>query len=228
MTKTKVRSAEPADDLDVPEAWRKRPWVPLAIVGVMIAVVLGAGYAVGQALKPTVPAALSKCTTTSPQIGTRLYAGLQPMCIDVKKKYEATVVTTAGSFVIELTPSTAPVTVNNFVVLALNGFYNGLTFWRVESWVVQTGDPGGNGRGGPGYTLPEEPSSTAWGPSSVGMARPPGGPINGSQFFIETQQWPAGPPTENYNQFGTVSSGLDKVQSLTPSDRVISIAIKVS
>lgn len=212
----------------MPEAWRKRPWVPVAIVGVMIAIAFGAGYAVKQALKPTVPPSLSKCTTTSAQIGPRLYAGRQPMCIDMQKRYEASVVTTAGTFVIALTPKTAPVTVNNFVVLALDGFYNGLTFWRVETWVAQTGDPGGNGRGGPGYSLPEEPSTTAWGPNSVGMARPPGGPINGSQFFVETQQWPSGQPTENYNQFGTVSSGLDKVQSLTPNDRVISISIKVS
>ena len=78
--------------------------------------------------------------------------------------------------------SGAPVTVNNFIVLALNGYYNGSSFWDSEDWVVQAGDPNGNGTGGPGYNLPEEPAPfLKWNPGSVGMARIPGGPINGSQ-----------------------------------------------
>ena len=227
MSKAKARVVEPADDLQRPVSWRRRPWVPVAIAAVMLAVVLGAGAAASQALKPIVPAALAKCTTTSAQLGPRLYAGPQPMCIDPSRTYEATIVTTAGDVVADLTPQSAPVTVNNFVVLSINGFYNGLAFWKVESWVVQTGDPNGNGTGGPGYTLPEEPSQSAWPVGSLGMARPPGGPINGSQFFITTQAWPGSGPEANFNPFGTVVTGLDKVQAMTTSDRVISISIKV-
>ena len=227
MTKAKVRAVEPVDDFTMPESWRRRPWMPIAIVAVMIAVVLGAGIAANQALKPSVPAALAKCTTST-RLGPHLFSGPQPMCIDINKKYQATIVTTAGTVVASLTPATAPVTVNNFVVLAITGFYNGMTFWRVESWVVQTGDPLGNGRGGPGYTLPDEPSATSWPVGSLGMARPPGGPINGSQFFITTQAWPGDGAQGVYNAFGTVTSGLDKVQGMTATDRVVSISISVS
>ncbi len=125
-------------------------------------------------------------------------------------------------------PEVAPVTVNNFVVLAIHGYYNGLTFWRSEDWVVQGGDPRGDGRGGPGYDLPDEPTATPWDVAAVGMARVPGGAVNGSQFFIEKAPWPASGPTAIYNRFGTVTSGMDKVQLLTAGDTVTSITIKVS
>jgi len=120
------------------------------------------------------------------------------------------------------------VTVNNFVVLAIHGYYNGLTFWRSEDWVVQGGDPRGDGRGGPGYDLPDEPTAAPWDVAAVGMARVPGGAVNGSQFFIEKAPWPASGPTAVYNRFGTVTSGMDKVQLLTAGDTVTSITIKVS
>ena len=82
-------------------------------------------------------------------------------------------------------PEIAPTTVNNFVVLALNGYYSGLTFWKSEDWVVQSGDPGGDGRGGPGYTLPDEPNTTpTWALGAVGMARATDPNTNGSQFYI--------------------------------------------
>ncbi len=113
-------------------------------------------------------------------------------------------------------------------MLAIHGYYNGLKFWDVEDWVVQTGDPLGNGRGGPGYGLPGEPSNDPWGLGAVGMARVPGGAINGSQFFIEKAAWPGSGPTAVYNRFGTVISGLDKVQLLQSADTITSITIKVS
>src|SRR5439155_641990 len=82
-----------------------------------------------------------------------------------------------GTVVIQLAPEVAPVTVNNFVVLAIHGFYNGLNFWKAEDWVVQGGDPRGDGRGGPGYNLPDETTVTPWGLGAVGMARVPGGAV---------------------------------------------------
>jgi len=122
-----------------------------------------------------------------------------------------------------------PTTATVIVVLALNGYYNGMT-WKTQDWVVQSGDPTGDGRGGPGYNLPDEPNSAPkWDIGAVGMARPPGGPINGSQFFIERAAWPGTGPTAVYNRFGTVIKGIDKAELLTaPADRINSITIQVS
>jgi cyclophilin family peptidyl-prolyl cis-trans isomerase len=150
------------------------------------------------------------------------------MCITGQQKLVATITTTQGDVVMELHPDVAPVTVNNFVVLASHGYYNGMAFWKAEDWVVQTGDPRGDGRGGPGYTLPDEPQATPWNAGAVGMARVPGGSINGSQFFIQKAAWPGSGPTAVYNRFGTVTSGLEKVQALSTSDTITSISIKVS
>jgi cyclophilin family peptidyl-prolyl cis-trans isomerase len=151
------------------------------------------------------------------------------MCINANQKFDATINTTQGAIVIHLYPEIAPITVNNFIVLALHGYYNGLTFWDNESWVVQSGDPQNNGHGGPGYNLPNEPNTAPdWGLGAVGMARVQGGPVNGSQFFIQKASWPAPGPTAVYNRFGTVTSGMDKAQVLTSADTITSITIKVS
>jgi cyclophilin family peptidyl-prolyl cis-trans isomerase len=150
------------------------------------------------------------------------------MCITASQKLRATVTTTQGDFVIDLAPEVAPVTVNNFVVLATHGYYNGLNFWKSEDWVVQGGDPRGDGRGGPGYNLPDETTATPWGLGAVGMARPIGGPVNGSQFFVMKAAWPGSGPTAVYNRFGTVISGMDKVQVLTSTDTIISVTVQVS
>jgi peptidyl-prolyl cis-trans isomerase B (cyclophilin B) len=150
------------------------------------------------------------------------------MCITAQQKLTATITTTQGDVVLQLHPEVAPLTVNNFVVLATHGYYNGLAFWNSESWVIQGGDPLGNGRGGPGYTLPDEPSFTPWGLGAVGMARVPGGPVNGSQFFIQKGDWPSPGPSGVFNRFATVTSGMEKVQTLSTSDTIISITIKVS
>jgi cyclophilin family peptidyl-prolyl cis-trans isomerase len=138
------------------------------------------------------------------------------------------VTTGQGSFVMLLHPEVAPVTVNNFVVLAVHSYYNGLVFWKSEDWVLQGGDPRGDGRGGPGYNLPDEASNTPWGIGAVGMARVPGGAVNGSQFFVQKGAWPDQGPNAVYNRFGTITSGMSVVQSLSASDTITSITIKVS
>ncbi len=231
MSKAKAitRRAPPpeSDEADLPDAWRRRPWVPVLILGVLVAAVLGAGLAVDQALNPNPPAALSGCKTST-QVAPHEFIGPPPICISASRKYQAAVNTTQGQIVIQLLPEIAPVTVNNFVVLAVNGDYSGLTFWHSEDWVVQGGDPSGNGRGGPGYTLPDEPNTTPdWALGAVGMARVPTGPVNGSQFFIEKASWPGTGPTAIYNRFGTVVLGMDKAQLLTSTDRITSITIMV-
>ena len=217
-----------ADAVEVPPEWKKRPWVPYLIMAILLLAALGSGVVVQRAVAQPKPDALANCIT-SPAIGVHAFIAPQPVCIVPNHKYTATLNTTAGQVVIELLPDTAPVTVNNFVVLALNGYYSGSPFWKSEDWVVQTGDPKGDGTGGPGYNLPEEPASfLPWSLGSVGMARVPGGPVNGSQFFIVKAAWPGAGPNGTYNRFGTVVSGMDKIQAVTPSDKVNSITITVT
>lgn len=215
------------DELEAAPPRGRQAVVSLLVVGVLIALIVGSGLLVRHALDPAVPAALAGCRTST-QIAPHEYISRQPMCITAGQKLEATITTTQGDVVVQLHPEIAPVTVNNFVILATHGYYNGLVFWDSQTWEIQGGDPLANGRGGPGYTLPDEPSGTPWGLGALGMARVPGGPINGSQFFIEKGDWPGHGPTAVYNRFGTVISGMEKVQSLTTSDSIVSITIKVS
>jgi cyclophilin family peptidyl-prolyl cis-trans isomerase len=215
------------DEPDVRVVWNRQTWLAIVVMAALIAVVIGSGVLIKRAVEPPVPAALASCKTST-QIGQREFIAPQPMCITAGQKLTATITTSQGDIVVQLHPEIAPVTVNNFVVLAIHGYYNGLLFWKAEDWVVQSGDPRGNGTGGPGYNLPEEPSNDAWDIGALGMARVPGGPVNGSQFFIEKAAWPGSGPTAVYNRFGTVKSGMDKVQALGVTDTINSITIKVS
>ena len=216
-----------AEETDVPVVWNRQTWIAVLVMGVLIAAVVGGGVLIQRDLQQPVPSALASCKTST-QIGPHQFLGRQPMCITASEKLQATITTSQGNVVVQLHPEVAPVTVNNFVVLAIHGYYNGLVFWKAEDWVVQGGDPLGTGTGGPGYNLPDEPSNDAWDTGALGMARVPGGPINGSQFFIEKGAWPGSGPTATYNRFGTVTSGMDKVQALGVTDTINSITIKVS
>ncbi len=231
MTKAKVAPRRPvapeADEAELPEAWSGRAWAPILIAAIVVGAVLGVGLLADKALEPQVPAALAGCKTST-QIAPHEFIGPQPICISATAKYVATVNTTQGAIVIQLHPEVAPTTVNNFIVLAIHGYYNGLTFWKSEDWVVQSGDPLNNGRGGPGYSLRDEPSTNPWGLGAVGMARVPGGAVNGSQFFIEKGAWPGQGADAVYNRFGTVISGMDKAQLIQTADTITSITIKVS
>ncbi|MFD0587030.1 peptidylprolyl isomerase [Paenibacillus sp. GCM10027627] len=139
------------------------------------------------------------------------------MSIDLDKRYEATIRTTKGVFTMELFSDKAPVTVNNFVFLAKQGFYEGLTFHSViESFMIQTGDPKGNGTGTAGYRIPDElDSEDKYTEGTVAMFNA-GSPNSGSsQFFICT-----GPDAANLNQqpnytiFGKVNSGMEIVKAI--------------
>ena len=115
------------------------------------------------------------------------YSSAPAMQIDAKKTYRAVMNTSKGAIAIELFADRAPVTVNNFVFLARDGFYDGVVFHRVlEGFMAQGGDPTGSGRGGPGYRWDDEASALAIrhdAPGSLSMAN--AGPnTNGSQFFI--------------------------------------------
>jgi cyclophilin family peptidyl-prolyl cis-trans isomerase len=204
-----------------------RPAVALVISAVVVALVIGAGIGIDWVVSPHPPAAFSKCRTAS-HLAPNLYAGPPPMCIDTRAKYTGTITTTKGDVVVAFQTQQAPRTVNNFIVLAENGFFNGQTFWRSLDWVIQSGDPLANGQGGPGYTLPSEPPAAGeqWPPGSMGMARFPDGTISGSQFFILKTGWPGGNPVDVYDHFATVTAGFDLVGQLSTSDRILSVEIK--
>lgn len=145
------------------------------------------------------------------------------MKIDVNKTYTATVTTSKGAFTIELFAKDAPKTVNNFVFLAREGFYNNVTFHRIiQSFMVQTGDPLGTGTGGPGYKFEDELKSPyKYEPGIVAMAN--AGPnTNGSQFFICTGEDSKNLNSmPNYTIFGKVVEGMDTVQKIaaTPVEK---------
>jgi cyclophilin family peptidyl-prolyl cis-trans isomerase len=150
-----------------------------------------------------------------------------PTVIDPAKKYTATVHTSRGDFTITFVdPAVAPVTVNNFVYLSQNHYYDGLTFHRVVAgFVVQGGDPLGNGTGGPAYKLPNETNPSKWPRGTAGMASSAAG-VSGSQFFITTGDAPSLATSGVYNHFGQVTSGMDVIDSIKVGDKMTSIEIK--
>jgi peptidyl-prolyl cis-trans isomerase B (cyclophilin B) len=147
--------------------------------------------------------------------------------VDPSRQYQATITTDRGDIVIDLDPSRAPVTVNNFVFLAREGFYDGLTFHRVVGdFVVQGGCPEGSGRGNPGYRFDDEPVVGEYEAGAVAMAN--SGPnSNGSQFFICTVD-DRSKLTKSYNLFGQVVSGMDVVTGVRQGDVMRSVTITES
>ncbi|GAA3403997.1 peptidylprolyl isomerase [Paenibacillus hodogayensis] len=149
-------------------------------------------------------------------LGQTSYPEYPAMKIDTGKSYEAEVKTNKGDFTIELFAKDAPKTVNSFAFLANDNFYDGVVFHRIlQSFVIQTGDPTGTGRGGPGYTFADELNNGhKYEVGTVAMAN--AGPnTNGSQFFICTgddcTQLNRAP---NYTIFGKVSKGMDVVTAI--------------
>jgi cyclophilin family peptidyl-prolyl cis-trans isomerase len=141
-----------------------------------------------------------------------------PMTIDVNATYTATFDTTCGSFTAQLLPKVAPEGVNSFVFLADHNFYNGLTFHRiVKNFVIQGGDPEGDGKGGPGYNFKIEtsPKATFDGPGVLAYANS-GPDTNGSQFFVTLTSTPQLNPTSSasYTIFGNVTKGMNVVQKI--------------
>lgn len=151
-----------------------------------------------------------------PAADRRTYDAPPPMTIDPSKRYFATLKTDKGDIRIELFAAEAPRTVNNFVFLAKEGFYDGVRFHRIiRDYMIQTGDPNGDGTGGPGYEFADElPPKHSYEPGIVAMANA-GPDTNGSQFFICSgpqckglDQYP------NYTQFGRVVEGMDVVRAI--------------
>jgi len=142
------------------------------------------------------------------------YDASPEMTIDPAKQYSAVIETDHGDITIELLASVAPKTVNNFVFLAREGFYDGTTFHRViPGFVAQGGDPTGTGRGGPGYRFEDELSDVPFVEGVLGMANAGPG-TNGSQFYLMLGDAPH--LTGRYTAFGRVTDGLDAVRAITP------------
>jgi peptidyl-prolyl cis-trans isomerase B (cyclophilin B) len=148
------------------------------------------------------------------------YSSAPAMQIDPNKRYEAIFHTQRGDFTVELFAKQAPVTVNNFVTLARDGFYNGTTFHRViKGFMAQGGDPTGTGTGGPGYNVPDEPGALALehgGPGVLSMANTGRPNSGGSQFFITYVATPH--LNKKHGVFGKVTSGMDVVNSIRERD----------
>jgi serine/threonine protein kinase len=170
-----------------------------------------------------VPASSARSTSTAAStpaaegtVVNRRFSAAPEMTIDPNKRYFATISTERGDVKLELFPKEAPKTVNSFVFLAGQGFFDNLTWHRVlPNFVAQTGDPTGTGSGGPGYTVPDEINSRKFGVGTLGMAN--AGPnTNGSQFFITYAPQPN--LDGRYTVFGQVISGQDVLQKITPRD----------
>ncbi len=167
------------------------------------------------ACQPATPARVAPPTATP---ALKQWPQAPEMQIDVNKQYTATLDTVRGKIVVELWPQVAPQTVNSFVFLARQGYYDGVTFHRVlPGFMAQGGDPTGTGRGGPGYYLPNETSTEVTFDQAGLMAMANAGPdTNGSQFFITYDATPQ--LNGGYTIFGAVVSGLEVALALTPRD----------
>ncbi|MBV9099866.1 MAG: peptidylprolyl isomerase [Candidatus Dormibacteraeota bacterium] len=236
----------------------------IVVVAAVIAIAVGvnsAGNAVPPGASPSATASASSSASASPapslipladcstaQFGAPLaplnppanvhtYAQAPAVSIDTSKLYEATITTSKGAIVLCLQPSLATFTVNNFVTLARNHFYDGIPFHRVvNGFVIQGGDPncignvpaapasptGSCGQGGPGYQFPDEPVHQNYTSGCLAMAN--SGPnTNGSQFFICTANDTTLP--KSYNIFGHVQSGMDVALRIVQGDIMQSVTV---
>jgi peptidylprolyl isomerase len=188
------------------------------------------------AVEATPDLAQSAPTPAAGKGAPKTYSAAPPMTIDPQKTYMATLTTPRGDIEIKLRPDLAPQTVNSFVFLSREGFYNGLTWHRViEGFMAQGGDPEGTGGGGPGYNIPAEFTDKVLfdRPGIVAMARR-GDDINsaGSQFFITTA--PAESLNNQYTVFGEVVKGQeiadgiplrDPASATAPGEQIVKITI---
>lgn len=158
-------------------------------------------------------------------MSTKQWSSPPEMQIDPKKSYQITMETNKGTIEIKLHPEFAPKTVNNFVFLAREGYYDGVTFHRVISnFVIQGGDPTGTGMGGPGYKFADEfqgnPLKHETGSLSMANAGPG---TNGSQFFVTHSPQPH--LDGRHTVFGKVTNGQDVVDAIRQGDKMTRVTV---
>jgi peptidylprolyl isomerase len=196
--------------------------IGLIVVFTMLVTLVGAGVFGEPAAATPTPAAVA---TSTPLATVAPAPSLPPQTIDPAKTYTATIVTDKGSMAFSLLPKVAPMTVNSFVYLARKGFYNGLKFHRVEpGFVIQGGDPKGNGTGGPGYSLPAEFNATKHITGTLAMARAADPNSGGSQFYVTLA--PAPSLDNQYTVFGQIVSGMDVALKIAVGDVMRQVTIE--
>lgn len=154
------------------------------------------------------------------------YPSAPAMQVDPAKTYRATITTNRGDIVLDLDAAHAPKTVNNFVVLARDGFYDGVVFHRViPNFMIQGGDPTGTGRGGPGYQFADEFAGSPLRHERGVIAMANAGPgTNGSQFFITHAPQPH--LDGKHTVFGKVAEGMDVVDAIRQGDVMESVTVE--
>ncbi len=210
----------------------------LVLVGIVTVSLMGCSQAAttptpSAGSKPQATAIPTQSGGTQPVAKKKTYSTPPPMTIDVNRKYIATIETSKGKIVAELFAKDAPKTVNNFVFLSREGFYNGTTFHRVlPNFMAQGGDPTGTGSGGPGYSFEDEFSTKLRHDSAGTLSMANAGPnTNGSQFFITYVPTPfldaynpdgtlkkCGPGVSCHAVFGKVIQGMDVLEKIKPRD----------
>lgn len=160
----------------------------------------------------------------APRSKPKTYSAPPSMVIDTSKQHTAIIETDKGNLVLELFASDVPVTVNNFVFLAREGFYDGTTFHRViPDFMAQGGDPTGTGRGGPGYSFPDEFTEHTHVTGALSMANA-GPDTNGSQFFITYT--PQHGLDGKHSVFGQLIQGMDVLEKIKNGDIIKRIIIE--
>ncbi len=186
--------------------------------GIIVVVVLAVIWIATSAQNQTEPAAAPQPPADAPPVEVENYDSAPPMTIDTSVQYFAIVKMAGGDeFIIELYPNKAPITVNSFVFLAREGYFDGTTFHRVlEGFMAQGGDPTGSGMGGPGYEFVNEDSDLTFDKAGVVAMANAGRDTNGSQFFITFQPTPQ--LDGGYTIFGQITEGMDVVNAITRRD----------
>jgi cyclophilin family peptidyl-prolyl cis-trans isomerase len=185
---------------------------------VILLTVCLAAFAAGCGTKSAGPNSNPSASPSSGPSAAKSWTEPPQMAIDPAKSYQAAIETSKGSFTIDLFAKDAPVTVNNFLFLAKQHFYDGIIFHRViKDFMIQTGDPTGTGSGGPGYAIKDElhgPHKYEQGIVAMANAGPDTG---GSQFFVCSGSCDHLNQIPNYAIFGKVSAGMDTVLSIADS-----------
>lgn len=163
------------------------------------------------------PPSSTVAPTVEPSPATSTCPTSQPPALPAGETRTVTIETAKGTFAIKVEASLSPIAAGNFVALASCGFYDGVVFHRlVPGFVIQGGDPQGDGTGGPGYSIKDEPVTATYGRGTVAMARTSAPDSVGSQFFIvlDDQARAALAAYNTYQIIGTVTSGMDVVDAI--------------